>query len=162
MIRELKSTELHIVQELAYRIWPSTFASILSPVQIDYMLAWMYDLKTLEQQQREGHRFFCYENNSGTPIGFLAVAPSEDTHRLKVHKLYVLPEYHSQGIGKLLLEKAFSYAKTLKLSHVYLNVNRYNKAVSFYQKMGMQIIKEEDIAIGNSFYMEDYVFEKEV
>ena len=159
MIRELEKSELAIVQELAYKIWPSTFGEILSTEQIEYMLDWMYNLKTLAQQKEEGHRFFCYENEQGVPIAFLAVAKDLESHRLKIHKLYVLPEKQTKGVGKALLFKAFEFAKAQGMSTVYLNVNRYNKAVDFYQKMGMKITHEEDISIGNGYLMEDYVFE---
>ena len=42
-----------------------------------------------------------------------------------------------------------------------LNVNRYNKnALQFYTKQGFAIIKEEDIAIGKGFFMNDFVMQK--
>ena len=40
-----------------------------------------------------------------------------------------------------------------------LNVNRYNSAVHFYEKQGFKIIREEDIDIGEGFFMNDYVME---
>ena len=43
-----------------------------------------------------------------------------------------------------------------------LNVNRHNKAISFYKKYGFDIIAEEDIDIGNGYYMNDYVMEKKL
>lgn len=162
MIRELEKSELAIVQELAHKIWPSTFGKILSKEQINYMLDWMYKLETLVQQKEEGHRFFCYENEQGIPIAFLAVAKDLESNRLKIHKLYVLPEKQVKGVGKALLFKAFEFAKAQGMSTIYLNVNRHNKAVGFYQKMGMKITREEDISIGNGYLMEDYVFEIEL
>ena len=41
-----------------------------------------------------------------------------------------------------------------------LNVNRQNKAKFFYEKLGFTVIKEEDIDIGNGYFMNDYVMEK--
>jgi ribosomal protein S18 acetylase RimI-like enzyme len=43
-----------------------------------------------------------------------------------------------------------------------LNVNRYNKARFFYEKLGFVIMKEEDIDIGSGYYMIDYVMEKKL
>jgi hypothetical protein len=43
-----------------------------------------------------------------------------------------------------------------------LNVNRYNQAQYFYKKIGFSITKEEVIAIGNDFVMDDYVMEKSI
>ena len=41
-----------------------------------------------------------------------------------------------------------------------LNVNRQNNALSFYKHLGFKIINEEDIDIGNGYFMNDYVMEK--
>jgi ribosomal protein S18 acetylase RimI-like enzyme len=38
-----------------------------------------------------------------------------------------------------------------------LNVNRNNKALGFYQKFGFVILREEDIDIGNGYFMNDYI-----
>jgi hypothetical protein len=42
-----------------------------------------------------------------------------------------------------------------------LNVNRYNKAKSFYEKMGFAVAYEEDIPIGK-YWMNDFVMRKEI
>lgn len=41
-----------------------------------------------------------------------------------------------------------------------LNVNRYNKAKGFYERLGFNVIGEENIPIGNGYFMNDYVMEK--
>jgi ribosomal protein S18 acetylase RimI-like enzyme len=40
-----------------------------------------------------------------------------------------------------------------------VNVNRHNKALHFYEKYGFKIIREEDIDIGEGYFMNDYVME---
>jgi hypothetical protein len=40
-----------------------------------------------------------------------------------------------------------------------LNVNRYNKARQFYERMGFAVVREEDVPIGNNYFMNDYVME---
>ncbi len=45
---------------------------------------------------------------------------------------------------------------------VELNVNRQNKAVDFYKNIGFKIIKEVDIPIGEGYFMNDYVMQKEL
>jgi ribosomal protein S18 acetylase RimI-like enzyme len=41
-----------------------------------------------------------------------------------------------------------------------LNVNRHNRAKAFYERQGYHVILEEDIAIGDGFFMNDYRMEK--
>ena len=43
-----------------------------------------------------------------------------------------------------------------------LQVNRNNKAKSFYEKIGFKVIEEADFDIGNGFFMNDYVMGKKL
>jgi ribosomal protein S18 acetylase RimI-like enzyme len=45
---------------------------------------------------------------------------------------------------------------------IILNVNRFNPAVSFYEKYGFRTVKEEVIDIGQGFVMDDFVMALEV
>jgi diamine N-acetyltransferase len=158
-IRGIQANELALIQTLAHRIWPDTFREILSPEQIDYMLRLMYDIEVLQKQFSEGHRFFLY-NADGAPVGFMVIEPRPEESMVKIHKLYVLPEAQGKGVGKGFLQFCESWARRNNFSKVCLNVNRFNKAVGFYRRMGMEIVREEDIDIGEGFLMEDYVLEK--
>ena len=42
-------------------------------------------------------------------------------------------------------------------ARIELNVNKYNKAVGFYRRLGMRVLIEEDFPIGNGFYKTDYI-----
>jgi ribosomal protein S18 acetylase RimI-like enzyme len=41
-----------------------------------------------------------------------------------------------------------------------LQVNRHNKARSFYKKIGFAVMEEADFDIGNGYFMNDFVMEK--
>jgi ribosomal protein S18 acetylase RimI-like enzyme len=43
-----------------------------------------------------------------------------------------------------------------------LQVNRFNKAKEFYEKLGFTVIKTADFDIGNGYFMNDYVMEKKL
>lgn len=62
------------------------------------------------------------------------------------------------GAGKLLLEAVEAKAIENQSGAVSLNVNRFNKAQTFYEKLkhGFEIVGEEDINIGLGYLMEDY------
>lgn len=156
-IKLLSSNELKIVQDLAYAIWPDTFKDILSSEQIKYMLNWMYDLETLKKQAENGQLFFIYTEND-QPVGFMGIEPFYPSKsELKIHKIYVLPQTQGAGIGKKLIQKAIAVAQEKEIQKLVLNVNRFNKAVTFYQHIGFTIDYEENIDIGNGFLMEDFV-----
>ena len=158
-IRELKREELPIITRLAHEIWPIAFAEILSPPQIEYMLNWMYSQEKFTEQFDNGHYFFGGFINDKA-VGFMGIEPHFPTaHSLKIHKLYVLPTLHGHGYGKAFIEQAKTEATKNECTSLVLNVNRFNKAVQFYQHLGYTIIKEENIDIGDGYLMEDHVME---
>jgi GNAT superfamily N-acetyltransferase len=156
-IRKIDSTEVEVVHDLAHKIWPSTFAEILSSEQIAYMLNWMYNIETLKNQMVEGHEFFLAEEDE-VALGFMGIQVNFPYDRsVKIHKLYVLPELQGKGIGRKFISEVLVVAKENGKDRIILNVNRFNKAVSFYQKLGFTILLEENIDIGNGYLMEDFV-----
>lgn len=155
-IRLATEHELPILESLARKIWPNTYAEIITKQQMDFMLNWMYSTETLRQQQQSGHEFYIISVDS-KDIGFLAI--EQEGKELKVNKVYVLPTAQGLGAGKKLMDKAIKRAQAKGCTHLFLQVNRANKAKFFYEKLGFTIRKEEDFDIGNGFFMNDYVME---
>ena len=148
------------VSELANRIWPLTFSEILTQEQIVYMLDWMYSLDTLKQQVLSGHLFYIAKLGE-KEIGFVGLEPNYPKNGyLRIHKIYLHPEYHGKKIGKWMMDKIQEIALELKMQNLHLNVNRHNAAVKFYLKSGFETIKSEDIEIGNGYFMNDFVMQK--
>jgi len=160
-IKLVSPDQIKIIQDLAYLTWPQTFGEILSPEQVTYMLEWMYNEKILKEQAENGHEFYTYSENE-KPLGFIGLEAFPQEDKLKIHKIYVLPDTQGKGVGKKLLLKAIEVANEKSISNVFLNVNRYNKAVGFYENMGFEILYEENIDIGNGYLMEDYVMNLEL
>ena len=69
-------------------------------------------------------------------------------------KLYVLPEAHGKGLGKLLMNEVRNKAMEAGADSLELNVNRYNNAKDFYEKIGFVVKETVDIEIGNGFLYE--------
>ena len=96
------------------------------------------------------------------PVAFAAYSPrDEDPEIYKLHKLYCLPEMQGKGYGKILINEVISKTIEAGKHTLDLNVNRFNKAKSFYQKMGFRVVYEEDISI-DKYWMTDYVMRKEL
>lgn len=157
VINLLSKNEMVVVREIAQITWPITYREILSSEQLDYMFEWMYNLETLQNQVEEGQLFYVLKEN-GKPLGFIGIELfSSKTNDLKIQKIYVLPDAQGKGVGKKLIEKAIEIAQEKGIEQVILNVNRFNKAVSFYQKIGFKISSEVNIDIGKGYLMEDYI-----
>lgn len=158
-IKQAAPIDIPMIQQLAQIIWPPTFANILSQPQIQYMLQWMYSEPSLSKQLKEGCIFFiAYQQN--LPIGYASWQKLNHAEA-KLHKLYVLPEMQGKKVGFALLQKIIELTQENGLQRLILNVNRYNqKAIVFYLRTGFTIEKEEDINIGNGYFMNDYVMVK--
>jgi ribosomal protein S18 acetylase RimI-like enzyme len=151
--------QLAIVKNLAYKIWPNAYETILSKAQLDYMLEMIYSIDSLEKQFDNGHIFLLIEDNQNF-IGFASYELNcNNSNKTKLQKLYVLPEIQGKGIGKQVIDYIKDKVVLSNNLALFLNVNKFNKAKDFYQKYGFQIVKEEVIDIGNNYIMDDYVME---
>lgn len=159
-------TDIPVIKEMAGVTFRHTYREILSKEQTEYMMEWMYSAVNLEKQFREGHIFYIAYSN-GTPCGYMSLERERKTENGRavyhLHKLYVMPGMQGNGVGELLFRKACSHIKENAESAVLeLNVNRHNKALYFYRKMGMEIAREGDFAIGNGYYMNDYIMRMDI
>jgi ribosomal protein S18 acetylase RimI-like enzyme len=161
-IRRLIKSELHIVSDLAHKIWPSTYAQIISQEQMTFMLNWMYSIETLEKSYETNHAFFAVFD-ADQPLGFIDLElHNPHPHWMKLQKIYVLPEKQKLGIGLALMDYTVLFAQENGMKHITLQVNRTNKAVSFYERLGFYVADEQDFDIGNGYFMNDFVMQKDL
>lgn len=158
-IKKAGINDVALIRRLAHAIWPDAYGEILSPEQLAYMLQLIYSTQSLTKQIEDLHHQFIivYDNNEA--VGFASYSPKtlHDTSIYRLHKLYVLPNQQGKGTGKFLLNYIIDEIRPMAATIIELNVNRYNKALHFYTKIGFAISKEEDIDIGGGYFMNDYV-----
>ena len=98
----------------------------------------------------------------GTPAGFVSFGKQDDEGLFHLHKIYLLPDFQGLGYGREMFLKAEQEMRKQGARAFELNVNRHNKALDFYKKMGMSIDRSGDFDIGGGFYMNDYIMRKEL
>lgn len=157
-IRKATTDDCLLINQLANIVFPATYKDLLSTEQLSFMMEWMYAPENIRKQMEiDKHVYFiAYHNDE--PCGYLSVQQeSEDIFHLQ--KIYVLPAFQGLSIGKFLFEYAIAYVKEVHPAPclMELNVNRENKAVKFYEHMGMRKMRTGDFPIGNGFYMNDYI-----
>jgi diamine N-acetyltransferase len=164
MIQIIKATtgDLNIINDIARKTWPIAYGEILSEAQLNYMLDSFYSEEALRTNIANGHDFILAKEDDMV-LGFASFENNyQNRAKTKIHKIYMLPESQGKGMGKLLIDSIEKFAVTSGSNCLILNVNRFNKAIGFYKKMGFEIIQEIDIEIGLGYLMEDYVMEKKI
>lgn len=159
-IRNASEEDIILIRSLAQQIWPKAYAAILSQKQIDYMMEMMYSENAIREQMRKDHQFVIACNRE-MPVGFAAYGEVEPAV-YKLFKIYVLHSQHGNGTGKFVIGQIINDIKSKSAIVLRLNVNRYNAARLFYEKLGFTIVGSEDVDIGNDYFMNDYVMEKRV
>ena len=160
-IKKAGIKDIGLIQDLAFAIWPTAYGNIISPAQLNYMLDLIYSKKALTSQIENLHHRFIIVYENDTAVGFASYSPKHAGDQLvyRLHKLYVLPNQQGKGTGKFLLNFIMVEIKSAGAKTLELNVNRHNVAFHFYTKLGFTIAREEDIDIGEGYFMNDYVME---
>ena len=139
---------------MAYRA-----SNIITPEQCDYMMDMMYSTASLTKQMKEdGHTYLIYTDEQGKDVGYVSVQPLGDDV-VELQKIYVLPDCQGHGLGKLLFNEVITWIKQHCPTpcRVELHVNRYNRALHFYEHLGMRKLRQGDYDIGNGYFMNDYI-----
>lgn len=161
-IRTATAADIEMLRQLAQETWYATYLSILSQEQLDYMLAEIYSTEKLTQQIENNEQTFILVIENDQTVAFAAYSPREENPEIyKLHKLYCLPATQGKGYGKLLINEVSHRVLEAGKNLLELNVNRHNKAKSFYEKLGFKVIYEDNIAIG-PYWMNDYIMQKEL
>src|SRR6476661_2656395 len=162
VIRTAEAEDINTIGYLAYQIWPTAYKDILTFEQLHYMLQYFYSPEALRDQMLKSHHtFLLAETEEEDPVGFASFSKVRQDV-FKLHKLYVLPGLQNMNVGRSLLECVLEEVGIEGGKRLQLNVNRNNKAISFYEKLGFKIIGEENVDIGNGVLQEDYVMEREI
>lgn len=154
-IKKATTNDIQLINEMAQIVFPATYREILSKEQLDYMMDWMYSPKNLRKQMEEEGHIYYIAYKDGEAAGYVSIQP-EGEHLFHLQKIYVLPRFQGCRLGKALFEQA---VKAIKEIHpgpceMHLNVNRNNKALQFYQHLGMEKVAEGDFHIGYGYYYE--------
>lgn len=154
--------DIDAIRTIAKNTWPNAYGKILSSAQLEYMLDKMYSNESLALQFSTGNVFILAKNNQEI-VGFASWSPTDQQKGIyHLQKIYVLPSEQGKKTGSKLLDYIIEDILSKSGKKLHLNVNRNNAARYFYEKLGFSIIEEVDIAIGNNYFMNDFIMEKDL
>jgi diamine N-acetyltransferase len=157
----LTTADFETLTLLAETIWRAHYTPIISSAQIDYMLAGRYTPEQLRQYLDADDHWLTLLRIDNKAVGYCSYALTENPGEMKFEQIYLLPELHGQGLGKLMLRYIEEQARARGSRMLVLQVNKRNDiAVAFYRKAGFSVREEAVFDIGNGFMMDDYVMEK--
>lgn len=101
-IRKATTEDIPLIHKMAQEVFPATYADILSPDQLDYMMEWMYSITNLHKQMEEEGHIYYIAFKGDIPAGYVSIQPEgEDLFHLQ--KIYVLPFFSRQTFGKVIV-----------------------------------------------------------
>lgn len=146
---------------LARSIWHAHYGPLIGAAQVDYMLDRRFTDAGLAAYVGAADRGFELLRDGEATIGYCSYGPSGAPGELKLEQLYLLPERHGQGFGRLMLNHVEARARALGCDRIMLMVAKANagsKAV--YERAGFSVRGPVTVDIGGGFVMDDYVMEK--
>ena len=99
--------------------------------------------------------------DSGAAIGYFAFSLEEEC--LVISKIYLLKNFRGLGLSRGVFDYIEEEARKNNKAKLSLRVNRNNKrAVDVYLHEGFTIKEKVDLPLGDKFFLNDYVMEKEL
>ncbi len=157
--RPATADDIPLLRGLAEQIWRVSYAAMITPEQIDYMLGWMYSPAQIALELGEGVAWEV-ALAEGEPAGFFSVSFQEPA-RAKLQRMYLLPERQGAGLGQALLARVQELAASRGAAEVWLQVNKQNaRAIRAYERAGYVVERSAVFEIGHGFVMDDFIMQR--
>ncbi len=150
------SNDFRQLEPFAASIWEQHYTPIIGADQVAFMLNKYQSAKAMSDQFSAGFKYavvICGDQKAGY-FAYDGKAEKE----VFISKLYIHKDFRRRGLGRRILDFISNEARVLGCTAMTLSVNKDNSnSIQFYIAYGFQTIKAQKVAIGEGFYMDDYV-----
>jgi len=144
------------LEPFAASIWEQYYVPIIGANQVVFMLNKYQSAKAMFDQFSKGYKY-ALVIFGGQKAGYFAY-DVKDEKEVFISKLYIHQDFRRRGLGKRVLDFIAKETQALRCTAMTLSVNKDNSdSIRFYISYGFQTIKAQKVAIGEGFYMDDYV-----
>lgn len=138
IIREMKISDIEIVKGIAVTTWRDTYSRFIPNEIQDKVLHDAYS--KVEMNNRFKSSLNLVAENNEEIMGYAFFSGNSSNKDVFLESLYVHPNHQGKGIGKKLMLTGISKFK--EPTALLLTVYKGNANISFYEKEGFKIIKE--------------------
>jgi ribosomal protein S18 acetylase RimI-like enzyme len=160
-IREANHNDVAGMAKVRVETWQATYQGIVP----DDFLAGLSIQSTSERWQKvfwENRKpdvaVFVAENERNDIVGIAICGPEENQDPIyhgEIYGLYVLPEYHNQGIGSGLVAACVQhFIQQLNVGTMLIWVIAENPYRRFYESLGGRLVREKTKEIGGKMILE--------
>lgn len=167
-IRPITTADLPELQRISRITFKDTFDHCTPPDDMARFLEEAYALDVLEKQLNNPESFFYFIEVAGTPAGYLklnigsAQVEAMTQKDLELERLYILPEFQGEGLGKELMNFAHERARELGKERMWLGVWEGNvRAQTLYKSYGFTKFGAHTFPVGNDMQT-DFLMIKEL
>jgi ribosomal protein S18 acetylase RimI-like enzyme len=152
--RDGSPADLAAIDALFRESFSDTFAHLYKPED----LAAFFDNFTPEawaEEMTDGRYAFRLAEEGGRIVGFAKFGPpsvpvESNANRAELRQIYILKEWHGQGIAQALMDWAIAEARDRRVHELYLTVYVDNlRAKRVYERYGFEAVGRYDFMVGN-------------
>jgi len=150
ILRNWTKEDFQIVKNILLTTWKDTYSFIHERDILTHFEKFYSDDRLIEILNDPFSKGILAEVNS-VPAGWLKLFENIINKKFFISSLYVLPEFQGYGLGKKLLNEAYSIAYQKKFKKVWLGVMKQNvKALAWYKNLGFVFVEEEPFQMGTT------------
>lgn len=162
-VSEATTNDISLIQRLAEKVWYVTYGPLQPKDKVEYLFKLMYSYSSLLEQIENKQHHFLLAKEETEYVGYASYELNyKNSGKIKIHKIYVMPDAQGKGVGKILMEYIYKIANENNCETLLLDVYRHNPALQFYEKLGFKKSGEQITDIGHGFVMDDFVMEKSI
>lgn len=144
------------LEPFAASIWEQHYTPIIGADQVAFMLNKYQSAQAMFDQFSAGYKYAVVISGD-QKAGYFAYDGKAEKE-VFISKLYIHKDFRRRGLGRRILDFISKEARALGCTAMTLSVNKDNSdSIQFYIAYGFQAIKAQKVAIGEGFYMDDYV-----
>lgn len=135
-VSQATAEEVPEIKAVLKNTWVDTYGKYYPSDIIDEITSVWHSVENLTNQVQNPLVYFAVaKDDSGKIVGITTSRKTEGDHTIMLDRLYILPSFQGQGVGKALMGAALTFFFGIKTA--FLEVESMNeKAIGFYEKQG--------------------------